>query len=104
MRTIICHTLVFSLTGEHKPNPTELERIHLFIPSSFAVKDGASYTGVDLGALTAANSVKANLNSGKSSLEGMGTADATVMSLKAIEGITGDVGRSERKSGNAKRV
>jgi len=52
----------FSLTGEHKPDPTEIDRIHLFIPSNFAVKDGASYTGVDLGALTAANTVKSNLN------------------------------------------
>jgi hypothetical protein len=94
----------FSLTGEHKPNPTELERIHLFIPSSFAVKDGASYTGVDLGALTAAKAVKANIGGKKDALEGLGTADATVMSLKAIEGITGDIGGLSAKAAMQKGV
>ena len=82
----------FSLTGKHKPASTEIDRIHLFIPAGFQVKDGAGYTGIDLGSLTAAKAVKANVDSQKTALAGMTTGDATVMSLKAIEGITGDVG------------
>ena len=82
----------FSLTGKHKPASTEIDRIHLFIPAGFQVKDGAGYTGIDLGSLTAAKAVKANIDSQKDALAGMTTGDATVMSLKAIEGITGDAG------------
>ena len=77
----------FSLTGKHKPASTEIDRIHLFIPAGFQVKDGAGYTGIDLGSLTAAKAVKANVESQKTALAGMTTGDATVMSLKAIEGI-----------------
>ena len=78
----------FSLTGKHKPDSQEIDRIHLFIPQGFSVKDGAGYTGLELGALNAVQAVvKAEGDLDKT---GLSAADTSVMSLKAIEGIVGD--------------
>ena len=82
----------FSLTGKHKPASTEIERVHLFMTSGLSVKDGASYTGLDLGAVNAAKAVKDAKEQNKKAEDVIQGVDATVMSLKAIEGITGDAG------------
>ena len=85
----------FSLTGKHKPDPTEVKRVHMYIPSGFTTKDGASFNGIDLGMANAAKMVKDNKDLGKAGVDTKdlftGT-DSTVMGLKAIEGITGDAG------------
>ena len=91
-----------SLTGKHKPKAgTEIERIHLFIPSGISVKDGASFSGLDLGMLNAAKVVKDNKALGdnaKESKDLFSTADKQVMGLKAIEGLTGDAGGLSAKA------
>ena len=78
----------FSLTGKHKPPSTEIDRIHLFIPQGFSVKDGAGYTGLELGSLSAVQAVKDA--KGDLSKTNLSQVDQNVMSLKAIEGIVGD--------------
>ena len=91
----------FSLTGAHKPKTTEIERVHLFMTSGFTVKDGASFSGLDLGMLNAAKVVTENKKLGdnaKKTNELFSKTDKTVMGLKAIEGLTGDAGGLSAKA------
>lgn len=91
----------FSLTGAHKPKTTEIERVHLFIPSGFSIKDGASFSGLDLGMLNAAKVVSENKKLGdnaKKTEDLFSDTDKTVMGLKAIEGLTGDAGGLSAKA------
>jgi len=84
----------FSLTGKHKPPATEVDRVHLFIPSGFQVKDGASFTGLELGSVNAMNKVVNSVKEGETAKAAdiFSETDATVMGMKAIKGLTGDAG------------
>jgi len=98
----------FSLTGRHIPvGGTEIERVHLFVPENFSVKDGASFSGLDLGMVNAANIVKANKALGDKAVESTDLftkTDKAVMGLKAIEGLTGDAGGLSGKAAMDKGV
>jgi hypothetical protein len=90
----------FSLTGKNKPDATEIDRVHLFIPSGFSVKDGASFQGLELGTINAMKQVADTVKKGESvdSSDIFSGTDATVMGMKAIEGLTGGAGGTSAKA------
>ena len=96
------HHIGFSLTGKHiqKDFESEIERIHLFTPAGISSSDGASYTGIDLGMVNAAKMVSEakKSNSAAKTADIFSGTDQTVMGLKAIEGLTGDVGGASGKA------
>jgi len=87
----------FSLTGKQAENITEeVDRIHLFIPAGFQVQDGASFNGLELGTLKAADRI-VNKGADTKAKDIFSESDKTVMGLKAIEGLTGDMGGAGAK-------
>ena len=78
----------FSLTGKHKPTSgTEIERIHLFIPSGIQTKDGASFSGMDMGALNAAEEVVKRTSSGETLEQILSDGqDGQIMAMKGLAG------------------
>ena len=86
----------FSLTGKHKPTSgTEIERIHLFIPSGIQTKDGASFSGMDMGALNAAEEVVKRTSSGET-LEQI-LSDGQDGQIMAMKGLAGAIPGAEDK-------
>ena len=85
----------FSLTGKHKPTSgTEIERIHLFIPSGIQTKDGASFSGMDMGAINSGSAVADRFSKGETlesilKSEDNSNPDGMIMAMKAIGKIPG---------------
>lgn len=78
----------FSLTGKHKPPTTEIERIHMYTPSGISTKDGASFSGMDMGAINAGKEVTSRMADGETLADVMADGkDGMVMAMKGIGGF-----------------
>ena len=78
----------FSLTGKHKPPTTEIERIHMYTPSGISTKDGASFSGMDMGAINAGKEVTSRMADGETLADVMADGkDGMVMAMKGIGGL-----------------
>ena len=91
--------ICFSLTGKAaKDLGGEAERIHLYTPSGFQVSDGANFNGINIGTVAAGQQVAANITAGRDAMAGFSVGkdgkggDASVIGLKAIEGLGADAG------------
>ena len=91
--------ICFSLTGDQaKGIGGEAERIHLYTPSGFQVSDGANFNGINIGTVAAGQQVAKNIEAGRDALAGFSIGkdgkggDASVIGLKAIEGLGADAG------------